>query len=137
MKILIVDDSKVIQKSLIKMIKTLDGVSLIHSVSNITDAKLILKKTNDIVVITDIRMPNGNGFELLEYIKTNHKELKTIMITNYAYPQLKEKALKLGVDHFLSKTNELDRLIPILSSIASNKVIVNHSELSKKNQNKK
>ena len=119
------------------MIKTLDGVSLIHSVSNITDAKLILKKTNDIVVITDIRMPNGNGFELLEYIKTNHKELKTIMITNYAYPQYKVKALKLGVDHFLSKTNELDRLIPILSSIASNKVIVNHSELSKKNQNKK
>ena len=118
MKILIVDDSELIQKSLKKMIKELDCVSLIYCASNITDAKSMLKKTNDVVVITDIRMPNGDGFELLEYIKKNHKDLKTIMITNYEYPQYKEKAVKLGVDHFLNKTNELHRLIPILSSMS-------------------
>ena len=117
MKILIVDDSDAIQKSLKNMIKELDCVSLIHSVSNITDAKLILESINDVVVITDIRMPNGNGFELLEYINKNHKGLKTIMITNYVYPQYREKAIKMGVDHFLSKTNELEKLIPILSSM--------------------
>jgi YesN/AraC family two-component response regulator len=118
MEILIVDDSEVIQNSLKKMIKELESISLIHCVSNITDAKFILETSKAVVVITDIRMPNGNGFDLLEYINKNHKELKTIMITNYAYPQFKEKALKLGVDHFLSKTNELDRLIPILSSMS-------------------
>ena len=117
MEILIVDDSDVIRNSLKKMIKELGGVSLIHSVTNITDAKEILESMTPVVVITDIRMPNGNGFELLEYINMNHKELKTIMITNYAYPQYKEKALKLGVDHFLNKTNDLDKLIPILSSM--------------------
>ncbi len=118
MEILIVDDSELIQKSLKKMIKELDCVSLIHSVSNITDAKLILKKTKDVVVITDIRMPQGNGFEFLEYLNINHKELKTIMITNYGYPQYKTRALELGVDHFLNKSNELHRLIPILSSMS-------------------
>ena len=44
MKILIVDDSELIQKSLIKMIKELDCVSLIYCASNITDAKSMLKK---------------------------------------------------------------------------------------------
>jgi YesN/AraC family two-component response regulator len=117
MEILIVDDSEVIQKSLKKMIQELKSISLIHSASNITDAKLILKTIHPLVVIIDIKMPNGNGFELLEYINKNHKGHKTIMITNYPYPQYKEKALKLGVDHFLNKTNELDRLIPIISSM--------------------
>ena len=118
MEILIVDDSDAIQNSLKKMIQVLDSDSIIHSVSNITDAKEILETINPVVVITDIRMPNGNGFELLEFINKNHEALKTIMITNYTYPQYKKKALKLGVDHFLSKTNELDKLIPILSSIS-------------------
>ena len=120
MELLIVDDSGFIRASLRRMIAEIDSVSLIHSVSNITDAKSILDNTKDVVVITDVRMPNGNGFELLEYINRNHKEIRTIMITNYAYPQLKEKALKLGVDHFLSKTNELESLIPILLSMSKN-----------------
>ncbi len=118
MEILIVDDSDVIRNSLKKMLNPLDVVSLIHSVSNISHAKLILEIIKPVVVITDIRMPNGNGFELLEYMDKKHMELKTIMITNYDYPQFKQKALKLGVDHFLNKTNDLDRLIPIISSMS-------------------
>ena len=118
MEILIVDDSEVLQNSLKKMLEPLDCISLIHSVSNITAAKLILETIKPVVVITDIHMINGNGFELLKYMGKKHKELKSIMITSYDYPQFKQKALKLGVDHFLSKTKDMDRLIPIISSMS-------------------
>ena len=117
MEVLLVDDSRFMQERMLPLIEESNKVTSVYQVLNIESAKKILLSQKISVVITDIRMPGGNGFDLFKYIKSNFKEVKVIMMTNYPYPQYREKAEQLGVDYFLSKTDDLDQLAAILNSL--------------------
>ncbi|MFC2084214.1 response regulator transcription factor [Bacteroidota bacterium] len=116
MKILIVDDSPILQDRLSTMIREETNFQIIGHALNIVLGKELVDTLNPDVVISDIRVPGGGGFELLKYIKDNHKKVRTIMITNYPYPQYKEKAEEMGAEHFLSKSDDIEQLIPILKT---------------------
>ena len=115
-QVLLVDDSVVLQERLVSIIRECEKVTGIRQALNIDEAKSILSNEKVDVLITDIKMPGGNGFELLSFIKQYYNDIKTIMITNYSYPQYRERADQMGAEYFLNKSDELDQLMPILSS---------------------
>ena len=119
MRVLIVDDSKILQERLYGLIEECEHVKEIHQAYNTTEAKKLLEEKNINIVVSDIRMPGGGGFDLLEFNKIHNGDIKTIIITNYPYPQYKEKSSDLGAEYFLSKSDELDKLIPVLNEIAA------------------
>lgn len=122
MKVLIADDSKILQERLYGLIEECEFVTGIEQAFNTIDAKDIIQKKKIDIVISDIRMPGGGGFDLLEYIRIYHKGIKVILITNYPYPQYSAKAKELGAEYFLSKSDELEELIPVIEKIHSAKI---------------
>ena len=117
MRVLIVDDSQILQERLLGLIEGCKKVVNIKQAFNTLEAKEILKEDGINIIISDIRMPGGGGFDLLDYVKKNYKNIKVIIITNYPYPQYEQKALELGAEYFLSKAEGLDNLLPILNEI--------------------
>ncbi|MDZ7765693.1 MAG: response regulator [Melioribacteraceae bacterium] len=69
MKVLIADDSKILQERLYGLIEECEFVTGIEQAFNTIDAKDIIQKKKIDIVISDIRMPGGGGFDLLEYIR--------------------------------------------------------------------
>lgn len=118
MKILIVDDSALIQDRLYALIREEKGFEIIGQAFNAIDGKSMINKHQPDVVISDIRMPGGGGMELLTFIKSKFPKIKVIIITNYAYTQYKDKAHELGAEHFLSKSENLEDIIPVLKEIS-------------------
>ncbi len=115
MEILIVDDSKIMQERLSELFQESEFISRCHQVFNVNDAISMLKKEKIDVVLTDIRMPGATGFDLLKYIKKEYPDVITIMITNYNYPQYELTAKMMGAEFFLSKSEQFDQIVPILS----------------------
>ena len=66
--------------------------------------KLVLTQRPD-VVVTDYRMPNGNGIELCQHIKSNPEtdSIPVIMLTGEGDEMLQLHSLNLQVDHYLEK----------------------------------
>lgn len=106
--ILIIDDEPDIRE-LIEI--TLSRMSLpTISVGNVTDAKGMLKKHQFSLVLTDMKLPDGTGIELVEYIQFNAPQTPVAVITAFGSMDTAIAALKAGAFDFVSKPVELARL---------------------------
>jgi len=77
-------------------------------------ASEILKSTSVDLVVTDLRMPEMDGFELLSYMNTNFPSIPTIVMSAYGSPDTKERLKDLGSLQFIDKPvdfNELQQAI--------------------------
>lgn len=92
--LLIVDDMDVACKSLADIL-TIDGYSVKTATSGM-DALDIVKDGRIDCVITDIKMPEMNGVELLKEIKVVEPALPVMLMTAYANDELVEKGMHEG-----------------------------------------
>ena len=65
-------------------------------------------------VVSDVRMPNIDGIELLRRVKATHGALPVILMTGHGDVPLAVEAMKLGAVDFLEKPFEDDRLIGMI-----------------------
>ncbi len=104
--LLVVDDSKS-ALFLFKKIIGLSGAPIknLLTADNGLTAIEILKENNVDLIMTDINMPEMDGFELLEYLKKHDtfKEIPVIVITTEGRGKFIDKAKKLGAINYLKK----------------------------------
>lgn len=118
MKILIVDDNK-INLDLMEAVLESEGF-LIEKAENGKEALQQLEKENIDLIISDILMPNIDGFELCRKVKSSSK-WKTIPFLFYTatYTDKKDEdfALKLGADEFMIKPKKPKEFLNILQKV--------------------
>jgi two-component system response regulator YesN len=119
MNILLIDGSKLITNYLDRMLEKQIQHLNIFCADTVEKAKSILSKENIQVLISEIQMPDGNGFDLIEFVNENYPQIKSILISNYNYPQYKERALQLGVINLFNKSNELYLIVTSIKKIAA------------------
>ena len=103
-KVLIVDDEIDAVRGIKASVnwESLD-IAEVYSSYNIRQAKQIILSNNIDIMICDIEMPQGNGIELLEWIREKHPEIISILLTCHADFQYAQKALRLGAFNYLLK----------------------------------
>ena len=117
MKLLIADDSEMLRSRLIEMLSHIPGIEIVGEVENGVDAVVFADRLKPDVIILDIRMPNADGILALESIRQSNSISKIIILTNYPYPQYKQKCLEAGADYFFSKSEEIEKMIGTLQDI--------------------
>ncbi len=99
--VLIVDDDEIILDSLCEFL-SLEGFTTTGAKS-LQTALAKLQNNSCSLVITDVNLPDGDGFELLEAIKQNHPQTVVILITAYGTIESAVKAIKQGAYDYLTK----------------------------------
>jgi DNA-binding NarL/FixJ family response regulator len=117
MKVFIADDSAIIRERLINLLTECPGVEIIGQAQDATEAIAKLGTLNPDVVILDIRMPGESGIAILRSIKQCKLAPKVIILTNYPYPQYRDKCLELGADYFFDKSTEFDKIPMVLKQL--------------------
>lgn len=125
MKVLLVDDSEMIQERIGYLVENSEAVRKLYKAFNVNEAKSLLSEKKVDVAIIDVRMPDGTGFELLDYLKKEFSDIMTIMITNYPFNQYKAKAKEMGVNYFFSKQNDFELIEPTLQQLKLARQILN------------
>ena len=111
---LIVDDEPDIRE-LLEI--TLNRMKLdTQAAANLQDAKSLLAQQRFDLCLTDMRLPDGNGIELVQYIQQHHPDLPVAMITAYGSMDAAIKALKAGAFDFVSKPIDLPMLRDLVDS---------------------
>jgi len=114
MKIFIVDDSKVIRKSLVCLLSEVRNTEIVGQADRAEEALASIRSLKPDVVTLDIRMPGGSGMDIIKPIKEALSKVIVIILTNYPYPQYKEECLVRGADYFLDKSTEFEKIPKIL-----------------------
>ncbi len=117
MKIFIADDSKLVRERLITMVSEIPGTEIAGEAKNAVEALNSIRKLGPDAVILDIRMPGGNGIEVLNEIKRDKPAPLIIILTNYPYPQYRKKCMEGGADYFFDKSTEFEKVIEVLKKL--------------------
>ena len=112
--ILIVDDDPDMRKALGYVLKN-EGF-IVEQASNGFDALEKIKGQSYSMVITDEKMPNMSGFELLEDIKKEKPHLPVAIITAYGSVEKTVKAIKLGACDYILKPFSSEKIASIVKS---------------------
>ena len=107
-KVLLVDDEMIVRvgvKSIGEWEK--NGMEIVAEASDGKQALELFEKINPDLIITDIRMPEMDGIELLRSIRKHDKNVRILMLSNYAEKEYLIEALRLGANDFIMK-NELN-----------------------------
>ena len=114
---LIADDSSLIRERLFELLSAFEGIDTIELARDTSEAKDKIVRLKPDIVILDIRMPGGGGFEVLKTIKEKNLKSRVVVLTSYPYPQYRDKSLELGADYFLSKETDVKKLGEILNAM--------------------
>jgi len=113
-KALIVDDEPDIRE-LLEI--TLGRLKLdTRSARNVKEAHQWLSKEAFDLCLTDMRLPDGTGLELVQYIQQRHPQTPVAMITAYGSLDTAINALKAGAFDFLTKPLDLGRLRELIAT---------------------
>ena len=84
------------------------------SFSNPNDVLNALEKESPQVLISDIRMPRGNGLELLQHVKQSHPQLPVIIMTAYSDLDSAVSSFQGGAFEYLTKPFDLEKAIELI-----------------------
>jgi DNA-binding NtrC family response regulator len=99
--ILVVDDEEMMRALLTKILSR-DGYKIVTAEDGQAALEVLAAQPISII-ISDIKMPRLNGFELLKTVKTQYPEIGIIMMTAYGDTFTVKDALLLGADEYITK----------------------------------
>ena len=117
MKLLIVDDSKIVCERLQQMLIPITDVEIVGQAHNAEDAIKSISELKPEVVILDIRLPGKNGIDVLKDIRDKKLPLRVIVLTNYPYPQYRKKCEELEADYFFDKVAEIEMIPKVIAEL--------------------
>jgi CheY-like chemotaxis protein len=95
----------------------LPEVDVVGQAGDVPESLAAIRRTRPDVVILDIRMPGGNGIDVLREVKKMTPAPQVIMLTNFAYAQYRKKCEEAGADFFLDKSAEFEKLPQALEQV--------------------
>lgn len=117
MRLFIADDSEILRVRLIEMLSEIEGIEIVGQAKDSLEAIESIQRLKPHVVILDIRMPGGNGINVLETVKKYKFPPKVIVFTNYPYPQYRKRCMEVGADFFFDKSTEFENLTGVLEQL--------------------
>lgn len=107
--LLLIEDDFYIGEKLYKTAKTLQNIEKVNLKDTLEKAKMELTTSHYDLIILDLNLPDGNGIELLKWLKEENKQIKVFIFSMNI--ELKRMCLKQGAHAFFDKSQDFDLLI--------------------------
>lgn len=114
-KVMLVEDEETIRKGLKLLIEeTIGGFRVIAEASNGKEALELLHAKSPDLLISDIRMAEMDGLEMIKRIRERQRQLHLIILSGYAEFEYAKQALRYGVADYLLKPIDRVELAQVL-----------------------
>lgn len=127
--ILIIDDEKS-QRDVLSGYLKKKGYTIFIAISGEDGIKIAKENLIDII-LSDFKMPDMTGIEVLEEVKKMNPEISFIMITAFGTVENAVRAMRLGADDYISKPVDLDELDILIDKIIGHKDLKSENEMLK------
>jgi two-component system chemotaxis response regulator CheY len=117
-KVLIVDDSKTIRQQ-VSFTLTKGGFGVVEAEDGKDGLEKLSANADVSMIISDVNMPNMNGLEMVEAIKSGgkHPTLPIVMLTTEGSAELIERAKAAGAKGWLVKPFKPEQLIAVVQKL--------------------
>lgn len=118
MNVILVDDEAVAVKALQRRVDWKKfGVEEVYIANSMRQAQTLFAAKEIHAMLCDIEMPQGNGLELFEWVKTHYPAVECVFVTCHADYDYMRKAMQLGSADYILKPIEYEELERILEAV--------------------
>jgi DNA-binding NarL/FixJ family response regulator len=121
MHVLLVEDSKLLRDAITEMLEGCEHVSIDAYATNKTDAIALLDEKKFDLIIADIELAEGNGFDVIKHTQKADYPFPTpitVMLTNHGNAYYKNMAKQIGVQYFYDKSMDFELAIETIEQEA-------------------
>lgn len=123
--VLVVDDKEMLRDS-VAMTLQRAGMTVFAAADGTAALDMVAKKRPD-AIVTDLKMPNMTGIELIEKVHAIDEDLPVVLMTAFGTIETAVKAMKLGAFDYITKPFEGDELVIAI------KRAIDHAKLKREN----
>lgn len=121
-QVLLIEDDDALRTSLAQSLD-LEGITVIQA-NGFAQARRTIRANFAGVILSDIRMPHKDGFDVLSYAQSVDKELPVVMLTGEADVPMALRAMKEGAYDFLEKPCTSSELLDVLTRTLHHRALV-------------
>ena len=130
--ILIVDDEQSFRQVL-SIVFEKEGHAIRTAMNGRQALELLVDAPSD-VIISDVRMPDMDGIELLRAVRESQPEIGVVLLTAFASVDTAREAFKLGADDFITKPFDVEELKLIISKTLEKQALIDENRAFKRAQ---
>ncbi|NMM48733.1 response regulator transcription factor [Marinigracilibium pacificum] len=116
-QVLIVDDHHMFLEGLSALLSQEQNIEIKATLKNGKEVIEFLKKDTIDLILMDISMPEMDGIELNKYIKTNHPDIKTMVLSTHSDPKIINKIILDGANGYLLKNADKSELLEAIDTL--------------------
>ncbi len=109
----LVEDSPLIRQNLVDTLEELAGVQVVGWASGESAAVGWLANPEHLpgLVIVDLFLADGSGLGVLRTMHQRAQPLRTVVLSNYATPEVRQRCLELGAERVFDKSGDIEDLL--------------------------
>lgn len=121
-RIIVVEDNIVYCEFVCNLLAR-EGFRTVQAYHLSTAKKLLQQASDGDIVVSDLRLPDGDGIDLLRWMRKEGMTQPLIIMTNYAEVHTAVESMKLGSLDYIPKQLVEDKLMPLLHTILKERSI--------------
>jgi len=110
MQVFLVEDSPLVRERLEAMLTQVPGTEIVGRAASASAAIRDILATRPGLVILDVQLAEGSGFDVLRKLHAEAPELDVVMLSNYSSDPYRQIAERFGARAFYDKTREFERV---------------------------
>jgi len=114
---LIIDDSMLIGEKLQRFLFNTTAALPFEHAKNVNEGMVLFTALNPEIVFLDIKLPDGNGIDVLVSLKKMNPGVKVIIFSNLADNFYQKKFREKGCDYFLDKSKDFVKIPGVINEI--------------------
>lgn len=111
LSVLLVDDHELIRQGLSRAFERAQDFTVAGAAASVAEAKRMAEELEPDVVVTDVRLPDGTGLDLVRHLRDRSDDVGIVVLTMYAGDEQLFGALEAGASAFVAKDSPSDDVI--------------------------
>lgn len=123
-RVLIADDHALVRAGIRALVERIEGMVVVAEAGKGSEATALVKELKPDLMLLDITMPDGSGFEVLEQVTKKYPNLKVIVLTVHEAGEYAIRALREGAVGFLPKSAASTELEQAIQTVVRGEIYV-------------
>ncbi|MCU0390592.1 MAG: response regulator transcription factor [Thermoflexibacter sp.] len=117
-QLMLVDDHQIIRDGIKQLLTNESDIKVVAEASNVKEALKHLDTIRPNIVMTDLSMPNGSGFDFIKSVTATHTDIKVVVLSMHVEEAYIRKAIELGVSGYMPKDISKFELVEAIQTVA-------------------
>ena len=123
-RVFVVDDHEVIRRGVAVLMKPDPELDLVGEAASFAEAVALAQRAEPDVAVLDVRLPDGNGVELCRELRSQHPQLRCLMLTSFDDHEALMDAILAGASGFVLKGVVSEELLSALRTVGAGKSLL-------------